>query len=204
MRLNLVVLLAIATVAGIVARVAPAGTMRRDRGEALAALRFVVPASSVPDDAVTISFWSPCDAAASGLRRFPRVDIGGFWVGEDRCIVLACQPGRPGVVRDPLVLRYLEGGLDGRNGMSPHMRVPGLCDWTARSALERELFRLVRLERAVPLWMHKAEASYSAQSRGCLVVEYVDGFDEGCGHMGLGDFRFDPVRLQLYPDGHLL
>ena len=169
------------------------------RAQALAALRLEVPSSEVRDEDVTVIFWEPIPATkATPIDPDKAAFLGGYWLGKDRACVLAWGS------KANAILSY--GDLMRPQPKDGSGNTPTFRDFRAQDEASRRAFALVtrrahyrtRLEDrpVVPI-------SFERTAGGKLMVEYVDGWDESCGHESNGYLVVDLDRGSVEMGAHV-
>ncbi len=165
------------------------------RAEALAALRARVPASEAPDDKVTVVFWdqgfSSPEGEVSSSGSVPEDPVwpivaGGFWLGDDRCVVFAW---------DAKARKVLE--RKGEEGMALEF-----LDLHARDDVERKVLSVMR-EKA--RWEDRPVVPVAIKpgDNGKLLVTAYDGWDADCGHWSSGTWAVDVTAGTVEDRGHV-
>lgn len=159
------------------------------RTQALQALRSRVPASEVPDGDVRAIFWVDCQFPGKSYR------MGGFWVGEDRNVVMFWDQEAGRMADSSLLAPDTPSSYHEFQATFPNL--------SAAARRLREEFRYEG-QPVVPMAPKSDQVPGDLQSiPGILEMEFADGWDAGCGHWSVGSVVMAPDR-PLVHWGHLL
>jgi hypothetical protein len=178
-------------------------TLAVHRTTALAALRLLVPSSEVRDEDVTLIFWEPVtwDPPANAIDWDPHKAgfAGGYWLGKTRAVALIWESKANELVSLSSLWRPHPSAPVNREGQPA---APPFYDLRATDEASIRAFELMA-QRArfgarpvVPISLGRIEG-------GLLKVEYLDGWDSGCGHWSSGWLRVNPHDGVVKMEGHV-
>jgi hypothetical protein len=151
-----------------------------------------VPASEVRDDDVVLIFWDRIDSnQATPVDPSKRAFLGGYWLGADRACVLAWEATANALV-----------SIKDLDVPGPAKPVPPIfLELRAQDDVTRRAF--AGIEQVGHAYRRRVPTAVKPLPNGLLEIGYVDGWDEGCGHLSNGAVNMDIARGTLKDAWHM-